>query len=288
MSRSLRSLAGSLSPSRRLRVTDVGANPIGDAAYKALLDEGLCEVFGFEPQPEAFAKLAGIKSEAETYFEAAIGDPSRTTLHLHKKSGFVSLFPLDREALRQIDKDFWCDGAKGTIPVSPKPLDAIEGLPRIDVLKMDLQGGELDVLKGGMDRLAETIAIVTEVRFHRMYAGEPLFSDIDLQMRAMGFKLYKFMFTKSVMMPHEAEADIIRGRMTSQLLDGDAVYLRDGVLAEVLSDDQLMWLAFTADAMLDAPDLSLMCLTALKARGRCDRALIDDYVRVLPRKLKEK
>jgi len=243
MSRSLRKLAGSLTPSRRMRVTDVGANPIGDAAYKDLLDAGLCEVFGFEPQPEAFARLAEIKSDAETYFEAAIGDPSRTTLHLHKKSGFVSLFPLDREALRQIDKDFWCD---------------------------------------------ETIAIVTEVRFHRMYEGEPLFADIDLQMRAMGFKLYKFMFTKSVMMPHEAEPDIIRGRMTSQLLDGDAVYLRDGVLSEVLSDDQLIWLAFAADAMLDAPDLSLMCLTALKARGRADRDLIDDYVRVLPRKLKEK
>ena len=236
----------------------------------------------------SLARLQEARGPAETYFETAVGAPARTELHLHKRSGFVSLFPLDRNALRQIGKEFWCDNARGTIPVAPRPLDEIEGLPRIDLLKMDLQGGELDVLTGGADRLSEAVAIVTEVRFHRMYEGEPLFGDIDRQMRDMGFKLYKFLFTKSVMMPHEAEDQIHRPRMTSQLLDGDAVYLREGVLGEVLSDDQLMWLAMAADAMLAAPDLCLHCLTALKTRGLAARETIDAYVRALPRKLKEK
>ena len=288
MSQRLAVLQSALSPSRPLKLADVGANPLGDAPYKPLLEAGLCEVVGFEPNPEAFAKLEAQKGPAETYFETAVGSGARRELHLHKRSGFGSLFPLDGSALRQIGKEFWLKGALGTIAVDPRPLDRIEGMPKIDVLKMDLQGGELDVLEGGTKTLSDTIAIVTEARFHRIYEDEPMFGDLDVAMRKAGFKLYKFLFTKSVMMPHAAEEDIIRGRMTSQLLDGDAVYLRDGQLDEDLSDDQLAWLAFLADTMLEAPDLCLFALTALQSRGTIGQKAIADYVTALPRRMKEK
>ena len=45
-----------LSPNRLTEVVDVGANPIvGDPPYKPMLDAGLCNVTGFEPQLDALS-----------------------------------------------------------------------------------------------------------------------------------------------------------------------------------------------------------------------------------------
>ena len=45
---------------RRLTaIIDIGANPIGgNPPYKAMLEASLCEVIGFEPQPEALVVSA--------------------------------------------------------------------------------------------------------------------------------------------------------------------------------------------------------------------------------------
>jgi hypothetical protein len=49
-----------LRPERPTAIVDVGANPIdGDPPYKAMLRLGLCDVVGFEPQPETLARLDG-------------------------------------------------------------------------------------------------------------------------------------------------------------------------------------------------------------------------------------
>ena len=38
------------SPFGRVRVVDIGANPIGgDAPYQALIDNDMCSLYGFEP-----------------------------------------------------------------------------------------------------------------------------------------------------------------------------------------------------------------------------------------------
>lgn len=59
----------------------------------------------------------------------------------------------------------------------------------IDILKLDLQGYELEALKG-CGRLLENIKTMTvEVEFVPMYDGQPLFGDIDVFLRKNGFKL---------------------------------------------------------------------------------------------------
>lgn len=271
-------LTSALSPSRRLRICDVGANPLSVPPYQGLLDDGIAEVYGFEPNLEAFEKLQTSKGTHETYFPNAVGAEGERTLYLHPKSGFSSLFPLDGDRLRRIGKEHL--ERKDDIvelPVSTIPLDKVKGLPEIDVLKMDVQGAEKEVLEGGTVRLASALAIVTEVRFYQLYRGEPTFGDLDVLLRAMGFRLHKFLFTKSVMLPHAHEAQTVRKNLTSQLLDGDAVYLRDNDL-DTLGDDAAIHLAFIADAIADAPDLALGCLDLLAAREKLEPGVIDAYI----------
>lgn len=57
------------------------------------------------------------------------------------------------------------------------------------LLKIDVQGGELDVLKGIGRCLAVIDFIYLEVSFLELYAKQPLFADIDDFMKSIGFKL---------------------------------------------------------------------------------------------------
>jgi len=270
-------LTGALQPSRRMRICDVGASRLSTPPYQGLLDDGLAHVFGFEPNEAQFAKLVDSPSENETYFCNAVGLPGKRTLFIHPTPGFTSLYPLDPRAVRAIGKEKWLSDKIEAVPLSPVTLDTLAELPSVDLLKMDLQGGELEVLRGGIAKLSSAVAVVSEVRFHRIYDGEPLFGDLDAELRAQGFKLHKFLFTKSVMMPHEHEDQVVRARLTSQLLDGDAVYIRDEEYAG-FSDDQLMHLALAADAVFDSPDLALHCIDQLIARGAAPADLPADYI----------
>jgi hypothetical protein len=59
----------------------------------------------------------------------------------------------------------------------------------VDVLKVDSQGTELDILRGGSRVLAGTLLVETEAEFCEMYTGQPLFYDVGQEMTAAGFEL---------------------------------------------------------------------------------------------------
>lgn len=81
----------------------------------------------------------------------------------------------------------------------------------VDILKLDLQGYELEALKGAEKILDSVKLVLIEVEFIPMYKNQPLFSDIDLFLRQHSFRLLNFyeLYT---------HAD-------GQLTSGDAIYL---------------------------------------------------------------
>lgn len=80
---------------------------------------------------------------------------------------------------------------KEKISVPMVRLDSVRDVSkRIDFVKLDLQGYELEALKGFGDILANTHIILTEVEFLPLYDDQPLFADIDLFMRQADFNLF--------------------------------------------------------------------------------------------------
>ena len=65
----------------------------------------------------------------------------------------------------------------------------IATLPHPILMKIDVQGGELDVLKGAEDALPLIDAIYTEVSFVTLYEGQPLASEITTFLHKHGFEL---------------------------------------------------------------------------------------------------
>jgi hypothetical protein len=69
-------------------------------------------------------------------------------------------------------------------------LVAREKLPTPDLLKLDVQGYELEVLRGAEATLRQTRAVLCEVSFREFYTGQPLFTEVVAYLGARGFTLH--------------------------------------------------------------------------------------------------
>lgn len=279
---SVRLLLDALPLPRRTRVVDVGANPFEDEApYARLLAMGGCDVVGFEPQPAAFAALKARTSDRETYFPFAVGDGSDRDLRLYRGHGFASVFDPYLPGTRLMPLRGWHEIAR-KIPFTTVTLDAAPDVGPFDLLKIDIQGGELDVFRGGRTALKEAVAVITEVRFFRLYEGEPMLGAVDQELRAQGFELHKFQHTKGRAL-HNSQIDRLRHhRLRDQLLDGDAIYVRDITRPERMSDAQVAHLALLAASVIGSPTLALVCLDELVGRGSVEGSLPARYADSLP------
>lgn len=77
-----------------------------------------------------------------------------------------------------------------TISVPVRALDdelAPGRIARPALLKIDVQGGELDVLRGAPATLGEIDFVLVECSFVELYAGQPLFDEIHRELESRGF-----------------------------------------------------------------------------------------------------
>ncbi len=63
-------------------------------------------------------------------------------------------------------------------------------LPPPDLIKLDVQGYELEVLRGGLDCLHRARAVITEVSFVEYYSKQCLFADVVEFMARQNFRLH--------------------------------------------------------------------------------------------------
>ena len=274
-------LLAELRSDRLTSVIDVGANPLFETPYAGLLKRGACRVVGFEPQAEAFAALQKAQGAAEQYFPFAVGDGATHELKVFRASGLTSLFEPYLPTYAAIGLPGWAR-VKNRVPFDTKALDAIEGLGPCDLLKIDIQGGETLVFAGAEQVLAGAVAVIVELRYLRMYVGEPMLGGVDEELRRQGFYLHKFMFNKSKVLANSQAARLKTRMVRDQLLDGDAVYLRDVTALAAYSDAQLVHQAILAAAVFASHSLVLCCLDELARRGSVPAGLPAAYVDALP------
>lgn len=270
-----------------LQILDVGANPIeGDVSYKQLLDARVAQVTGFEPQEAALAELNARKSANETYHPNALGDGSERELHLFRQSGFTSIFPGDPDsaALLGFQKGMV---EVGRLTIRTDRLDDIGAVPRPDMLKIDVQGSEVDIIANGRSKLSVVLLVQTEVRLFPIYRGEPALGDLARELTRLGLQFHSYAFIKRVALQSRFRARLAR-RTFSQAVDGDAFFVRDLRKVASFSDSDLAKLAVLADSVMDAVDLVLFCLDHLVARGRLSPADAETYFDLLPREYKKR
>lgn len=174
-------------------IFDVGAHYGATVAqYRALFPKS--RIYAFEPYPESFEMLrrrtAGDASVHRV--NSAVADhPGKRTLFVNHRDDTNSLLP------RAIGRRYYPldAGPRGAIEVEAVTLDDFvnqNGVDRIDILKMDIQGGELDALKGASKILAEgrCSVIYTEITFIPHYEQGAMFHELCSFLQKYGYTLY--------------------------------------------------------------------------------------------------
>ena len=98
-------------------------------------------------------------------------------------------------ALGKNQKEIFGDTTVSQQSISIVTLDGYikeQQLPLPDVIKLDIQGYELEALKGGKLCMQHAHFILLEVSFIEFYEGQPLFSEIVNFMQQQGFRPVAF------------------------------------------------------------------------------------------------
>ncbi|QFS82803.1 2-O-methyltransferase NoeI [Roseivivax sp. THAF40] len=280
----IETLRGLLAPERLTEIIDVGANPTELPLYMPLVDAKAARVTGFEPQPAAFEALGPRQSAYERYLPYAVGDGQPGTLHICRKDGFTSLLEPEPITRTYLWRPWWSRMTKvlDKIPVETRRLDDMEEIEALDLLKIDIQGGELSVFQNGREKLANALVVVTEVAFMPLYKDQPLLDQQMTELLSQGFLLHSFRGMVDSALFDARYMHVPRGHHKyGQLIDSDAIFLRDPRRMTAFGDDQLKHYALLADGALDMPDLAARCLTELVRREAIPAAALDAYRQML-------
>ncbi len=272
-----------LQPERLTTVADIGANPIdGEPPYKKMLNRRLCTLIGFEPQAGGLARLNEAKSDLETYLPYAVGDGTIGMLKVCQAQGMTSLLTPDRRVL----ECFPMFSEWGTVvyefPVETVALDKISEIANLDFLKIDVQGGELSIFQHGRSRLSEAVALQTEVSFVPLYKDQPVFGEVDLELRALGFIPHAAVhLNRRMILPLHVVNEPFASM--NQIVEADFVYVRDFTRSSEMTDEQLKHLALVAHHCYGSFDLAARCLRDLVLRTAIAANAVEVYLsRVIP------
>jgi FkbM family methyltransferase len=225
-----------------VHVVDVGAMQEGEDRYAGLVAHGLARVTGFEPNPGQFHVLS-TRQEPYRYLPFCLGDGNPATMHAARYPGCSSLYEPDPAV---IDLFTGMDtGAGGnfhifkTLILETHRLDDVPDLGRVDLMKLDVQGAELDVLRHGTAVLGSTLVLECEVEFLPLYKGQPLFGDVHTFLAARGFVLHKLVDVggrclRPIVINNNTHAPI------SQMLFADAIFMRDFTRLELFASEELL------------------------------------------------
>lgn len=237
--------------------------------YQALINVRKVRVIGFDPDTthaEGFEKKYDGKHRFYPYI---IGDGKLGKFHENCFSQTSSLYPTNHELVdlyQNLGQELMV--TLDTSAVETNRLDDLrhlEGMQDVDAIYIDIQGAELDTLSHATRVLSDVVLLHTEVEFIELYKDQPLFADIDVFMRNGGFMFHKFMgIGKRALKPLVLHNNVNKG---IQHLWSDAVYVRDILKLEKLSDEKLLKLALIVNDVYLSIDLCYYVLEILDQRN---------------------
>jgi FkbM family methyltransferase len=197
-------------------VLDVGANVGGYAAQLRRIGFN-SRIVSFEPLRATFAVLEAA-ARADPLWECrqvALGSSDGAAeINVSANAVSSSLLAINDRALQSAPEA----GYVGTERIEVARLDSIwpELVTEDDrvYLKLDVQGLELEALKGAEGALGSIACIQAELSFVPLYAGSPGFTELIEYMGARGFRLAGL----------EEGHDDVR---TGEMLQADGIFIRD-------------------------------------------------------------
>ena len=139
------------------------------------------KIIGFEIEKKYCDDLNLKAREGVKYYPYALGEFYETKeLFITNHPSCVSIYEPNQELI-SLYNNFELAYLKSKSTIKTIPLDKFlneNNIKSVDFIKIDVQGAELDIFKGGNEALKEVLKIVCEVEFIPHYKNQPLFGDI--------------------------------------------------------------------------------------------------------------
>lgn len=251
---------------------------------------GELRYFAFEPDKQEAARLRHRNCQPgfEVVDRALARDTGRRRLYITAHRGYCSFLQPDPDS-QWFKRYRPGEGAiKSVQSVETCSIDefaASRGL-RIDFIKADAEGAELEVLEGARQQLASAVlGIRTTMYFQRCYKEQALFPSLDQYLRGQGYWLLNldyfgrgvprnsFFRNPDPLSPDTLRYGTLIGADGVWLKDYEQVCVRDGERSEALAYATLKYAYF---CMLNhAPDVALDTLRQFvrSRKGRWSRTV---------------
>lgn len=255
--------------SEEIQIMDIGAAVINQEKqiYNILLEKGIGHLVAFDGDDRQSAGIEdAFRDHNVTALNHFIFDGKRHKLYLCvPETGMSSLFKPRTRALDFFNGFSRFGRVVDTEYVQTIKLDDVENIPAPDLLKMDVQGAELGILKNGQNTLKDCLAIQLEVAFISLYERQPTFGALDVQLRKMGFTPHRFVSIKN----WSISPTIFNNNFRiggNQVLEADMIYVKDPLNLDVLTDFQIKKLAILAHYSFKSVDYCVHLLMELERR----------------------
>ncbi|MDM2928492.1 FkbM family methyltransferase [Citrobacter sp. Cm046] len=244
-------------------ILDIGARIIHDdpPIYDSLIQNTHCEVIAVDADPDACKQQ--IKSMQDNIFlikNVVLGDGKPHSFNKCSLPPCSSILEPNRHVLTQYSGMMPFYEVESIEQVNTLTLDSEFRDIFLDLLKIDVQGYELNILQNGKNVLESTSAIHIEVGFIEKYKGQPLFRDIDHFLSEQGFHFHCFTgYGTRTPAGIYANNDPISG--VNQWLWSDAVYYhRLDDIEWWLREDRLLRMALVFHYVWQSYDYAAHCL----------------------------
>lgn len=178
-------------------IFDIGANKgFVTRIYRDLFPHA--SIYCFEPFAVPFEILRKKFEGCDPVkpFPIAISDKNgEKDLYLYTNDVTNSLYPTVPNVEKYVDPAVIGNVGKAKVPT--ETIDDFcrrHAINKIDILKMDIQGGELDALKGSLEMLSKQLIslVYTETWFVNVYHHQPLFHQLYQFLDDHGYELFDF------------------------------------------------------------------------------------------------
>jgi FkbM family methyltransferase len=151
-------------------------------------------VFGFEPNPSYAQKLTELAKENMHFkpqFFALLDREGMVELNITLSPGNTSIFKPGKNLKEMYPQDTDIETIEKVEAVTIDKWMERTNTPPIQLLKFDIQGGELKALEGAKKVLQKSILMIyTEILLNPLYERGAIYSEIDIFLRKFGFVLY--------------------------------------------------------------------------------------------------
>jgi len=245
-------------------ILEIGAEDYGETpeGFYELLDyfPG-SKIIGLELDEDVCNEMNSKARKDIQYFPYALGASNEIRkLHITNHPMCTSLYKPNEELL-SLYQNMEYANLKTEASVETVSLDhfvKINNIGKIDFIKIDVQGAELDIFKGGIKTLNDVLKIVCEVEFIEHYENQPLFGDVCEFLAKKDLMFNKFLGLNG----RTLKPIFINNNQNhaSQHIWSDAVYIKHVLKIPELDNVKLLKLAVLS-SVYGSIDLVYYCLS---------------------------